>query len=443
MELVTQPQRYVLAISKICSATLSLISSCLIIYKVFLRYQEHKKRSTSCVRRGSIRSNAKHDEITTYHRMLVGVSILDIMYSFWAASGIISVPSASGDVFARGTIATCSTQAFFVQLVPSIVLYMAALNTYFMLKIRYNVSDAVITKHYEIWFHAIPIAVWLFFGTLGLSLKIFGPIGLPEFGCWLGSYPYGCAFTDTCTRGYQLSQYLDWYAWTFVFMWFFLSFIVILVNSILIFTAIRKQEQRNAKYLGDLLQGPGTTTFTNNTILQPSSFVLKSQGSIKSRENDIAIAVLPMDDHERPNSEAPVDTVVPDAERCDHTVTHTPIMSEDAPFQGRNNDGYPSAEYIVVAQKLKQSRTAAVQSSLFCGLALFTAVWLFLIWLFRKFMVLIRVYFFMALLVNIVLPSQGIFNLFIFVRLQYLKLRATNQDWNRLRCIKQCLFSAA
>jgi hypothetical protein len=236
---------------------------------------------------------------------------------------------------------------------------------------------------------------------------------------------------------------LDWYAWTFVYIWLFLSFFVILVNSILIFTAIRKQEQRNAKYLGDLLQGTGTTTFTNNTILQPSPFVLRSQGSLKSRENDIAIAVLPMDGHERPNSEAPVDTVVPDAERCDHTVTRTPIMSEDAPLQGRNNDGCPSAEHIVVAQKLKQSRTAAVQSSLYCGSALFTAVWIFLIWLFRYIMVKARVYFFLALMVNIVLPSQGMFNLFIFVRLQYLKLRATNQDWNRLRCIKQCLFSAA
>jgi hypothetical protein len=82
------------------------------MYKVYLRYQEFKKRSTSCVHSGSIRSNAKHDKITTYHQMLVGVSILDIMYSFWAASGVISVPSTSGDVLAHGTIATCSTQIF-------------------------------------------------------------------------------------------------------------------------------------------------------------------------------------------------------------------------------------------------------------------------------------------------------------------------------------------
>jgi hypothetical protein len=305
-------------------------------------------------------------------------------------------------------------------------------------------SYHAITQHYEFWFHVIPIAGWLLFGTLGFLLKIFGPIGLPELGCWIGSHSYGCVNTDTCTRGYKLNQRLDWYAWTFFFIWLFLSFIVILVNSILIFTAIRKQEQRNAKYLGDLLQGPGTTTITNKTIVQPSSFVLKSQGSLKNRENnDIAISVLPLDDHARPNAAAPVDTVVPDAERCDHMVTHTPIMSEDALFQGRNNVGCPSANHIMVAEKRKQSRTAAVQSSLYCGSALFTAVWLFLIWLWAKFMLQVRVYFFLALMGSIVGPSQGMFNLFIFVRLHYLQLRATNQDWNRRRCIKQCLFSVA
>jgi hypothetical protein len=391
------------------------------------------------VHSGSIRSNAKHDNITTYHRMLVGVSILDIMYSFWAALAVISVPSSSGDVFAHGTIATCSTQAFFLQLIPSIVLYMAALNTYFMLKIRYNVSDAVITQHYEIWFHVIPIAIWLIFGTLGLSLKIFGPIGLPEIGCWLGSYPYGCVFTDTCTRGYKLHQYLDWYAWTFCFIWLFLSFNVILVNSILIYTAIRKQEQRNSKYLGDLLKGQGTTTFTKNMILQPSSNVLKSQGFLESKENDIAIAIVPINDQEQHHSAAPLDTVAPDGENFEHT----PIATEGALFQDRNNDGCPSAKHVVVAQKIKQSRTAAVQSSLYCGSALFTAVWLFLLWLSGKLLVRARVYFFFGVMASIVVPSQGIFNLFIFVRLQYLQLRATNQDWNRWRCVKQCLFSAA
>jgi hypothetical protein len=222
------------------------------------------------------------------------------MYSFWSALG----------VFAHGTIATCSTQAFFIQLLPSIVLYMAALNTYFMLKIRYNVSDAPITQHNESWFRTIPIAVWLIFGTIGLSLKIFRPLGLTEMGCWIGDYPFGCAFNNTCTRGYKSYQNVNWYGWSFCFICLFLSFIVILVNSILIYTTIRNQETRNAKYLGDLLQGTGTTTSMNNTMcLQASSVAFKLYDSLKSSENAIDVnTTLPMNSRERPESAAPVDS---------------------------------------------------------------------------------------------------------------------------------------
>jgi hypothetical protein len=441
---ITQAQRYVLALTKICSASLSLMASSVIVYKVYLRYHELKKRSTSCVQSGSLRSNRKHD-ITTYHRMLVGISILDIMYSFWSALGVISVPPSSGDVFAHGTIATCSTQAFFIQLMPSIVLYMAALNTYFMLKIRYNVSDAVIAQHYEFWFHAIPIVVWLVIGTAGLSLKIFGPLGYPEMGCWVGDYPYGCAFTDTCTRGYKVYEYLNWYAWATCFIWLFFSVFVVVVNSILIFTAIRKQEQRNAKYLSALLQG--TAPSTSNLTLPSLSNMSHSQGSLKINENDIVINTSPTRNDERPESTAPENSIVADAE----SGNGTPIATEDALFRNPSHrDGGPSPNQdVVVARKMKQSRTAAVQSSLYCGSAFFTTFWWFLIWLIGNFWVLgissvtTHTFVFLAMMVNIVLPSQGIFNLFIFVRLQYLQLRSNHQDWSRWRCMKQCMFSVA
>jgi hypothetical protein len=277
----------------------------------------------------------------------------------------------------------------------------------------------------KFWFHAIPLAVWLIFGSIGLLLKVFGPIGFPEMGCWVGDYPYGCAFTDTCTRGYKFYDYVNWYGWMFCIIWLFLSFIVILVNSILIYTAIRTQEQRNAKYLSELLRGSCNATSVIDHMMN------------NNREL------------ERPESAPPVniEVVVADTESSDHH-NHIQITPEDYLFQGRSNDhttGSPShhSNVVVARRKMKQSRTAAVQSSLYCGSALFTAVWIFLIWLSGYLVVPARVYFFLAWMVNIVLPSQGIFNLFIFVRLQYLQLRSNHQDWNRWRCMKQCMFSAA
>jgi hypothetical protein len=139
---------------------------------------------------------------------------------------------------------------------------------------------------------------------------IFDPLGFPEMGCWIGDYPFGCAFNNTCTRGYKSYQNVNWYGWSFCFICLFLSFIVILVNSILIYTTIRHQVTRNAKYLGDLLQGTGTTTSMNNTMcLQASSVAFKLYDSLKSSENAIDVnTTLPMNNRERPESAAPVDS---------------------------------------------------------------------------------------------------------------------------------------
>ena len=93
-------------------------------------------------------------------------------------------------------------------------------------------------------------------------------------------------------------------------------------------------------------------------------------------------------------------------------------------------------------QKVKQSRIAAVQSLLYVCSALFTAVWVFMPWVGTKLQVGAQWRFFFAFMVNIVSPSQGIFSLFVFVRLQYLRLRETNKEWSRLRCVKECLCSS-
>jgi hypothetical protein len=93
-------------------------------------------------------------------------------------------------------------------------------------------------------------------------------------------------------------------------------------------------------------------------------------------------------------------------------------------------------------QNIKQSRIAAVQGLLYVGSALATAVWVFMPWVGTQLRVNAQWRFFFAFMVNIASPSQGVFSLFIYVRLHYLKLRETNNDWSRLKCVKECLFSS-
>jgi hypothetical protein len=446
-------QRCVLAVVRTVSGSLSLIASSIIVYKIYLRYIESKK-SAPVIGSGSFRSNNKKN-INTYYRMMLVVSILDILHSFWTALSVLPTPPSSGGVFSHGTTATCSTQAFFAQLTTPIVLYMATMNTYFMLKIRYNVPDRVIEKSYECWFHAIPIGIWLVTGIAGLSLKIFNTIALPELGCWISPYPRGCTFTNTCTRGFKIAEYLDWYVWSFSYLWLFVGVIVVLVNALLIYSAIRRQEQRNAKYLASKLQSAEVSIkkieehsavsatspegslpefdFIDDTTSEiPKSDVEVVKDSIEKPDDISGFLVLPISDEK--SSATPINHSGPKPEIC--------VDDSNNNVTARTATLSPRHTAKENARKIKNSRKAAVQSSLYLLSALFTAVWIFLPWLGNKLLVEARVRFFFAFMVNIVSPSQGLFNLFIFVRLQYLRLRETNQDWSRWRCVKQCLVSA-
>ena len=447
---LSKDQKIVLVLSKTISASLSLFGSSIIIYKIFLRYKAQSKSST--VVSSSLRSS-KNDGITTYHRMLLGISILDVIHSVSGAFGPLMVPTYTNSTFAHGNTATCSMQGAIQQLTPTIVLYMAMLNMYFMLKIRYNVSDSVINRRYEIWLHAIPIAHFLSTAIIGLSMGIYGPIILAELGCWIDSY---CVYRNSCTRsGPIFYEHLDWFAWSFAYIWLFICVIIVSVNAVLIYTAIRGQEKRNANYLGARLQNgstPSGSGFPSNVSNSLQEFDI---GGIDNDDSEPdASAVVHMEDHESgkdilmknevETKPATVETSaesgkIESSEQASTQLSEgingsTPIVG--SPATSRKSSG------IRQTQKVKQSRIAAVQSLLYVGSAFFTAVWVFMPWVGNKLEVTAQWRFFFAFMVNIVSPSQGFFSLFVFIRLQYLRLRETNKEWSRLRCVKECLFSS-
>jgi hypothetical protein len=453
-------QRYVLALTRTVSGSLSLCASLIILNKIFQRYRQKRGQGGS-IRSGRPRSG-KESGNNTYYRMLFSVSVLDVLHSIWCALSVLPAPPSSHGVFAYGTTATCSTQAFFVQLTTPIVLYMAALNMYFMLKIRYNVSDARIERYYEPWFHLIPLLFWFITGTVGLSLKIFNAIALPELGCWIAPYPVGCTRTDTCTRGYRIADLIDWYAWSFAYIWLFLCVLVVLVNGCLIYTAIRKQEQRNAIYLASSLQMEGSANISSLSSSHSASKLLCSMPEFNFLEeeedasNEVAVkpavSEAPSDGDFVVSLEETSNVIVPETTSVTLPKTAKDTSSsaaergtmDDPAIPKRPKKGSSSARRReagrVNARRIRQSRTAAVQSSLYLCSALFTAVWIFLPWMGSKLQVEARTRFFFAFMVNIVSPSQGVFNLFIFVRLQYLHLRETKKGWSRMRCVYQTLY---
>ena len=441
MQLVKYHLRIALALSRTISASTSLVAACIIVYKIAIRYRANQRQRADGV------CTSDHLEITTYHRILLGVAILEILHTTWAALSTLPVPASSGVVFGRGNTATCTAQGFFVQLSTATPIYMASLNTYFMLKIRYNVPNDVIRKKYEPWFHMVPVTQALLSGFLGISLKLYNPIVIPEMGCWIALYPPFCDLRGNCTRGYKLDKLLDLYVWVFAYGWLFLSFLIVLGNSVLIYTALRNQELRNEKYFGRaVVPNERRNSFNNissHLSLQQERSSMQSRISAFSSKLPSEILI-----ENRCISEA---DVINENEEINEASSKDPIYnnnqndnSGETIQERRDTSGELSGSKIDSSlsriSKRNLSRTAAFQSFLFCSSTFFVAFWVFMPWIALKINATETATFFFTFMVNIVNPSQGIFNLYIIVRLHYKRLRMT-ENWSRLKCIRKCLFS--
>lgn len=428
----SKQQKLAMASSRMVAGSLSLICSAIIVYKIYLRHQEHKKRNNSVATRNDT-------GVTVYHRFLLGMSFADILHSLAAAVGPLAVPASTGIVFGNGTTATCSAQGFFLQFGSALPLYAAGMNTYFMLKIRYNLPDSSFSKKYEPWFHACPLLLALTTAILGVSLKIFNPIAIPEMGCWVAPYPRGCSINGGCTRGFRIGELVDLYAWLFSYFWLFASLLVVVITSILTYTSIRHQERRSEQYIFSASDGPNssqTKASSRSAVLQeppssPPEFVAPPDDKVAAETSEgLSGRQDPSDDK----------ASSPQLDSSSFFSGSEQIRPEDSTFDLKRSTSISKRSK---GKQVKASRVAAVQSSLYCIVIFFTAIWIFLPWLGYKMRAETKTRVFLAFMCNTMAHAQGIFNLFIFVRLQYNRLRETEREWSRLKCIGFCLSSPA
>lgn len=426
---------------------------------------------------------------TVYQRLLIGTSVIDLFHSFWAALSTLPVPASSGAVGAYGTVTTCSIQGFFVQFSAATPIYFAALTFYFMSKVCYHTTDALLSQRYEIYFHLLPIIVAFGGGIIGVSLKVFNPIALPELGCWVAPYPVGCAVQQNCTRGYKIGEYSDWYAWCFAFMWFFLSFIVVVINTTMIYSTIYYRERYGPSHTRARFRPPQSHTelpssYGSSTVMSNISSQNKdhyptngnNEGSIIGQSdyadenaNEYANAneIQPIDHHQRPHptNNDNVDRGIPPLNsRTESNTSNTRTIEQNSSNhessaitiptgtrtqRRRSQQQQPQTPGMAPGQQrqpqlrtsVRTSRIAAVQCVLYVSTALFTTIWSVMPWIGKKLMVTSKWRFFFAFMFNIFNPMQGFLTLIIFIRLQYLRLRVSEPNWSRIQCIRFCLFS--
>jgi len=138
-------------------------------------------------------------KLTTYNRLMLGISISDLITSTALIFGQAPIPRGLGIPGAHGNEATCTAQAFFLQLGNGTICYSQMLLLHYVLIIRYNVREQTVTKYIEPWMHMIPIGYDLVTAFVSLKLDLLHPANVY---CWIGPTPYGCEYDPTieCDR---------------------------------------------------------------------------------------------------------------------------------------------------------------------------------------------------------------------------------------------------
>jgi len=217
----TLAQQKALALVPKVTGLISLIFSALIVISVA---RDKQKRSS------------------TYHRLLAGISCVDISSSFWLGLSTWPIPRDSGVLWASGTTATCTLQGFFTEFGVASSFYNASLSFYYLFVIRYGWKDFRMRK-VEPFMHTIPVVWGLWTAIAGLPLTLFNNANL---WCWIAPHPLGCQDNPDveCIRG----DNADIYRWAFFYGPLWLMIIIVTVNVILVIRYVRKIELSTAIY---------------------------------------------------------------------------------------------------------------------------------------------------------------------------------------------------
>eukprot|EP00977_Amphora_coffeiformis_P029888 scaffold43308_cov176-Amphora_coffeaeformis.AAC.1 len=117
-----------------------------------------------------------------YHRLLCGISMVDLSASFWMFMSTWPIPPSAGDniVWAVGNTLTCRVQGFMLQFGVTSPFYNASLAIYYFLVIVRGWKEDDIRK-IEWLLHSFPLAWGLCSALTGLLLRVYGNANL---WCW-------------------------------------------------------------------------------------------------------------------------------------------------------------------------------------------------------------------------------------------------------------------
>jgi hypothetical protein len=133
--------------------------------------RESTKRSDPSDSGGSRSNNKK----IVYHRLMFGMSVMDIIHSATQVCSSFPMPLGTKHVYgAIGNDATCTVQGFFGIVGGSVPMYNCALSLYYVLTIKYDVKESVMSKTFEPLSHVIIILYPLSLAIVALAYDVYG-----------------------------------------------------------------------------------------------------------------------------------------------------------------------------------------------------------------------------------------------------------------------------
>jgi len=190
-------------------------------------------------------------ELHSYHRILMMMSVWDfIVISLGKFPASWAMPENTPNVwYAFGTEQTCTMQGFNIQYSLIVPMYNAGIALYYLLVIRFSLSNKVIATRYEPFMHIVPFVISLAFAITGLmpSMQLYAPSTL---WCWMNALPKGCIQSyegkgpTTCTSGDN--AYIYRLAFYYVPIWLCIAFAA--ASMIVIYCHVRRHEIKNTTY---------------------------------------------------------------------------------------------------------------------------------------------------------------------------------------------------
>ena len=310
-----------------------------------------------------------------YRRILLMLSACDILNSITLALA----PFLNHDawVWSFGNEATCTMLGTLQQLALSTVWYSGLLSLYFVMTVRWGWKQEDFGRKVEPWWH---VGIWLFSiitSFTGAVMGFYGPLNLGP-GCWVKDYPEGCYEDPNMSCNLSIGFIFGGIPVTSMLL-------LLIADNLLLYCHVRKTIGKGYKY-----------DVTRQTQPQASQV-------------DSAI-------------EAPQNILV----------------TSSAP----NLDKSARSECRISCRSNQETRVRDVgtQSFLYVTTYFLAFLWTYILRTIEAAgYVNERKLFPLLLIQSIFLPSQGFFNMLVFLRPTYVRLRRKFPNKSRLWCIRRAL----